>query len=322
MANRKFSLILLSHDLSKKVEFTFSRSKAKALLAGIVASFLLFNGVTGFLASRMVGDSDKAQLEAENQALREQLANFDTQIKSVEQKLSTLAETDNMLRLMADLPVLSDDIRGVGVGGTAEILPPGPVIPEATELASVLDKLDREIELQKTSFREIHSKLEKNAELLESLPTLNPCEAGYYTSGFGVRVDPFTKKATHHDGIDFSAPRGTPVISTAAGTVIYAGRYYNYGQFIVIDHGGGYQTAYGHLHKISVRKGQKISKGMVIGQVGSTGRSTAPHLHYEVRVNGVAVNPLDYVFEEVESFPGFARTEAPAETAASDEVDG
>ncbi|MBK6911950.1 MAG: peptidoglycan DD-metalloendopeptidase family protein [bacterium] len=322
MANRKFSLILLSHDLSKKVEFTFSRAKAKALLAGLVASFLLFNVVTGFLASRMVGDSDKAQLEAENQALREQLATFDNKIKSVEQKLSTLAETDNMLRLMADLPVIAEDVRKVGVGGTVELLPPGPMVPEATELASVLDKLDRELELQKTSFREIHSKLEQNVQLLESLPTLRPCEAGYYTSGFGVRVDPFTKKATHHDGMDISAPRGTPVISTAAGTVIYAGRYYNYGQFIVIDHGGGYQTAYGHLHKISVRKGQKVNKGMVIGQVGSTGRSTAPHLHYEVRVNGVAVNPLDYVFEEIDTFPGFARTDAPAVAEDTEQVDG
>ncbi len=306
MVNRKFSLILLSHDLSKKVEFTFTRAKAKALLAGLVASFLLFNGVTGFLATRFVSDSDKAQLEAENQALKEQLAKFDTKIESVEEKLSTLAETDNMLRLMADLPLLSADVRQVGVGGAAEILPPGPMLPEAQELGQILNKLDRELELQKTSFREIHSKLEQNAKLLEHLPTLRPCDSGYFSSGFGVRHDPFTKKATHHDGLDISAPRGTPVMSTAAGTVIYAGRYYNYGQFIVVDHGGGYQTAYGHLHKVMVRKGQKVAKGVVIGQVGSTGRSTAPHLHYEVRVNGVAVNPMDYVFESTESFPGFA----------------
>ncbi|MBK6765469.1 MAG: M23 family metallopeptidase [bacterium] len=306
MANRKFSLILLSHDLSKKVEFTFTRAKAKALLAGLVASFLLFNGVTGFLASRIAADSGKAQLEAENSALREQLAKFDTKIKSVEQKLSTLAETDNMLRLMADLPLLPADVRKVGVGGTAELLPPGPMVPEAQELTGILDRLDRELELQKTSFREIHSKLESNAALLEHLPTLRPCDTGYFSSGFGVRVDPFTRKATHHDGLDISAPRGTPVMSAAAGTVVYAGRYYNYGQFIVVDHGGGYQTAYGHLHKISVRKGQKVTKGTVIGQVGSTGRSTAPHLHYEVRVNGVAVNPMDYVFDDKDSFPNMA----------------
>ena len=267
---------------------------------------MLFNGVTGFLATRVVSDADKAKLEAENQALRDQLAKFDTKIESVEQKLSTLAETDNMLRLMADLPLLSEDVREVGVGGTAEILPPGPIVPEAQEIGEVLNKLDRELELQKTSFREIHSKLEQNAKLLEHLPTLRPCETGYFSSGFGVRRDPFTKKPTHHDGLDISAPRGTPVMSTAAGTVVYAGRYYNYGQFIVVDHGGGYQTAYGHLHKIMVRKGQKVTKGMVIGQVGSTGRSTAPHVHYEVRVNGVAVNPMDYVFENTDTFPGFA----------------
>lgn len=308
MANRKFSLILLSHDLSKKVEFTFTRARAKALLAGLVASFLLFNGVTGFLASRIANETGREQLEAENRALREQLAKFDTKIRSVEQRLSTLAETDNMLRLMADLPLLPQDVRNVGVGGTVEILPPGPLVPEAQEINEILNKLDRELDLQRTSFREIHSKLEQNQALLEHLPTLRPCDTGYFSSGFGVRQDPFTKKTTHHDGLDISAPRGTPVKSSAAGTVIYAGRYYNYGQFIVVDHGGGIQTAYGHLHKILVRKGQKVTKGMVIGQVGSTGRSTAPHLHYEVRVNGVAVNPMDYVFEETETFPGFAST--------------
>ncbi|MCB9357649.1 MAG: peptidoglycan DD-metalloendopeptidase family protein [Calditrichaeota bacterium] len=309
MANRKFSLILLSHDLSKKVEFSFTRGRAKALLAGLVASFLLFNGVTGFLASRIAADSGREQLEAENRALREQLAQFDSHIQTVEKRLSTLAETDNMLRLMADLPVLSEDVRQVGVGGTAEILPLGPMVPEAQEINEILGKLDRELDLQKTSFREIQAKLEQNKALLEHLPTLRPCDTGYFSSGFGTRKDPFTKKATHHDGLDISAPRGTPVKTTAAGTVVYAGRYYNYGQFIVVDHGGGYQTAYGHLHKVLVRKGQKVTKGTVIGQVGSTGRSTAPHLHYEVRVNGVAVNPMDYVFEETESFPGFAATE-------------
>lgn len=183
MANRKFSLILLSHDLSKKVEFTFTRARAKALLAGLVASFLLFNGVTGFLASRIAKETGREQLEAENRALREQLAKFDTKIKSVEQRLSTLAETDNMLRLMADLPLLPQDVRNVGVGGTVEILPPGPLVPEAQEINEILNKLDRELDLQRTSFREIHSKLEQNQALLEHLPTLRPCDTGYFSSG-------------------------------------------------------------------------------------------------------------------------------------------
>ncbi|MCC6475796.1 peptidoglycan DD-metalloendopeptidase family protein [bacterium] len=307
MANKKFSIILLSHDLTKKVEFTFSRKGIKALLAGIVASFLLFNGITGFLASRFASDSKSTELLAENQALREQLETFDSKLKNVEQRMSSLAETDNMLRLMADLPALSSDIRKVGVGGAEEILPQGPLLPEAQELAEVLNKLDREVELQKVSFREIYSKLEQNEEMLEHLPTLRPCDTGYFSSGFGYRTDPFTKKATRHEGLDISAPRGTSVMASAAGTVIYASRYYNYGQFIVVDHGGGIQTAYGHLHKMNVTKGQKVEKGQTIGQVGSTGRSTAPHLHYEVRVNGVAVNPMDYVFEETETFPDVAQ---------------
>jgi murein DD-endopeptidase MepM/ murein hydrolase activator NlpD len=138
------------------------------------------------------------------------------------------------------------------------------------------------------------------------MPTLRPVDTGYMSSFFGMRRDPFTKKRTRHYGLDFSAPRGTSVKATAGGKVVYAGYYYTYGRYIVIDHGQGYETAYGHLHKINVKKGQRIAKGDLIGQVGSSGRSTAPHLHYEVRVNGHAVNPIDYVFDEVERFPTLA----------------
>jgi murein DD-endopeptidase MepM/ murein hydrolase activator NlpD len=102
-----------------------------------------------------------------------------------------------------------------------------------------------------------------------------------------------------HQGVDISEPYGTPVMAAAAGKVVYAGHYYNYGKFIVIDHGSGYQTAYGHLSKIDVKEGMAITKGQLIGQVGQTGRATAPHLHYEVRQDGQPVDPTDYFFDDV-----------------------
>ena len=151
--------------------------------------------------------------------------------------------------------------------------------------------------------------------MLEHTPTLRPVDGGYISSGFGVRWDPFTKRVESHAGVDIPQERGTEIMATAGGQVIYAGFYSSYGQFVVIDHGFGYQTAYGHMSKIEVREGQYVSKGQDIGQVGSTGRSTAPHCHYEVRVNGRPVDPTDYFFEDVAEQPG----RLPASVTDSDE---
>ena len=114
--------------------------------------------------------------------------------------------------------------------------------------------------------------------MLEHTPTLRPIEGGYISSGFGARRDPFIKRVENHAGVDICQERGTPIVATAEGQVIYAGHYYSYGKFVVIDHGFGYQTAYGHMNAIDVRQGQYVSKGQAIGAVGSTGRSTAPHV--------------------------------------------
>ena len=306
MPNRSFKLIYLSHDLTNKKEWSLTRFKVKLAVAAAVCLFVLFNVGVGVVVSNVVTTKANEALTFENQSLREHVGDFETKLYAASERMSSLAESDNMLRLMADLPLIEADVRSVGIGGSITDPILMPTIPEVNEVSWTLDKLNREIELQRASFEEIHEKLSANAELLEHMPTLRPLETGYMSSFFGVRRDPFTKKPTRHQGLDFSAPRGTPIKATAGGRVVYSGRYYNYGKFIVIDHGQGYETAYGHLHKINVKKGQKVFKGDIIGQVGNTGRSTAPHLHYEVRVNGHAVNPINYIFDESERFPTMA----------------
>jgi murein DD-endopeptidase MepM/ murein hydrolase activator NlpD len=164
--------------------------------------------------------------------------------------------------------------------------------------------VERELELQKSSFAEIHSKMTADKERLKHTPTLRPIDGGYVSSGFGVRRDPFTGDVENHSGLDITQERGTPVHAAGDGQVIYAGYYSGYGKFVVIDHGFGYTTAYGHLHAYNVREGQYVTKGQSIAQVGSTGRATGCHLHYEVRVNGVAVEPSDYFFDAVAELPG------------------
>lgn len=306
MPNRKSKLIYLSPDLTRKIEIAFTKSRVRWIIAAGIVLFFLINSTAGYLVSHLLTSQENAALSRENQALREHLEDAEIRLTAVNEKLSVLAETDNMLRLMADLPLMHDDVREVGVGGGLGDPVTVPEVPVVTENVWSLEKVERELELQQASFEEIRQKLTENAELLEHTPSLRPVEGGYISSGFGVRRDPFTKRLAQHYGTDIVMPRGSQVVATAEGQVIYAGRYYNYGKFIVIDHGFDYQTAYGHLHKIHVKKGQYVSKGQQIGSVGSTGRSTGPHVHYEVRVNGRPVDPMDYFFDEVTSFPVLA----------------
>ncbi len=130
-----------------------------------------------------------------------------------------------------------------------------------------------------------------------SIPSSMPLQAAKLTSDYGMRVHPVLKKRKRHNGVDLAAPTGTPVYATADGVVSRANRFSSYGLYISIEHGGKLQTRFAHLSGLNVRKGQEVKKGDLIGFVGSTGRSTGPHLHYEVRMAGRAVNPIPYMVE-------------------------
>ena len=128
-----------------------------------------------------------------------------------------------------------------------------------------------------------------------SIPSIMPLSGEHMTSGFGMRWHPVVGGRRQHKGVDLAAPTGTPIHASADGTVAMAERYSGYGLYVQIEHGGSLETRYGHMSRIAVAEGQFVHKGDVIGYVGSTGRSTGPHLHYEVRVDGVAVNPIPYM---------------------------
>jgi murein DD-endopeptidase MepM/ murein hydrolase activator NlpD len=302
MPHRRFQLIFLSHDLSRKVELTLSHRKVRAALLGLAVCFLATNVVAGLLASFLINSRESDSLAQENRRLKDHISQLETRMAGVTQQVSLLEQTDKLLRMMADLPPIDEDVRNVGIGG-APTAPVDANLPELTYGLWTVDKLEREVQLQQTSFQEINTKLTANREMLDHTPTLRPIEGGYISSGFGARRDPFIKRVENHAGVDICQERGTPIVATAEGQVIYAGHYYSYGKFVVIDHGFGYQTAYGHMNSIDVRQGQYVSKGQEIGTVGSTGRSTAPHCHYEVRVNGQPVDPTDYFFEDVATLP-------------------
>ena len=159
------------------------------------------------------------------------------------------------------------------------------------------DLLIQEIRLRRESLALLIRDVERQKEKVERIPAGWPLvrRAGKFSSGFGYRLDPFTRRLDKHEGLDISAPYGTPVVATARGTVRFAAYKDAYGNMVVVDHGDGIQTAYAHLSAILVKPGDTVSRGQVIGKVGSTGRSTGNHLHYEVRLNNSPVNPVRYI---------------------------
>ena len=165
---------------------------------------------------------------------------------------------------------------------------------------SRVDQIAKQITIQSASLDEIASLAKEKEKLLVSIPAIQPVrneDLKRMASGYGMRTDPFTKARKMHKGMDFSAPRGTPVFATGDGKVVRAdSRSSGYGKHIRIEHGFGYTTLFGHLHKYNVKRGQKVKRGDIIGFVGSTGRSQGPHLHYEVIKDGRRINPINFYY--------------------------
>ena len=185
-------------------------------------------------------------------------------------------------------------------GGEGRMIADGDAKPPASEdpdLLKSLDTLDKKVKAQEQEARALKSYFEDQQALLASAPSIWPVR-GWVTSDFSVRLDPYTGERLMHEGIDVASAMGTPVRAPADGTVVFAGLEGGYGHVLVLDHGYGLKTRYGHLLRIDVKVGEKVKRGEYIAAVGNTGRSTGPHLHYEVRVNGVADNPRKFILEE------------------------
>ena len=243
-------------------------------------------------------------------ALTRELANMELQYDLLDRKmdqagtvLEELADRDNNLyRVYFEANPIPEEQRKAGFGGVnryrhLEGFDNSELIIGSSER---LDILTKQIVVQSRSLDEITLLAEEKEKLLEAIPAIQPVNNEDLTrmaSGFGYRKDPFTKARKFHWGMDFTAPRGTPVYATGDGVVKRAdGRAAGYGRHIRIDHGFGYQTLYAHLYKYNVRRGQKVKRGDLIGFVGSSGRSEAPHLHYEVFKDGERINPINFYY--------------------------
>ncbi len=223
-------------------------------------------------------------------------------LENLDDKVLIIEEKDKAVRNYAGMPEIDLDIRKLGTGGygiKSNILSDNiaPMInEELIALQLDIEKISRNVNLEIESYESIYDKVKKDINRISKIPSIRPVKGGYLNSSFGYRKDPIDNVMRFHQGQDITVKSGTPIYSPADGIVkraYYAG---GFGNHIKLDHGNGYTTLFAHLSKIKVKHGQQVSRGEVIGLTGNTGRSTAPHLHYEIHHYGESKNPLDYFF--------------------------
>ena len=298
MASDKLTLIVMHSPRQAPRSISISKrliSIAAVVLMGFLG-FAVFSGVRTFAHS--VRTAQLHRLEDENRLLKEEIARLSGKISEFEGEMAEHVQLEERLRIAADLEPMDEDVWGVGVGGPELAVGTKMVGPMGNALSGLnedVDRLLRQLKLQSHSYNEILKHIKNKSEELARIPSIRPVDLGYVSSYFGKRRDPFTGRISRHEGLDFSARRGSKIYATADGTVTHAKYDRGYGYTIEIDHGNGITTKYAHNDKLLVRNGQKVSRGDVIAYLGNSGRSTAPHLHYGVRVNGIPKNPLNYI---------------------------
>lgn len=281
MAGKYHTIIFVPHARAKFRKFRVSSPTLWAV--GGVSALVLVAAVvfttTFFLSVRK--DRQYEQTVRENEHLRISAEKMTARFSALSRRLDSFEEQTRKLAILAGTPNLADAGRG-GAGGALPADPGG------------LDLIDRSNEIS-TRLAALDKKIAQQNLLLANTPSIEPVQ-GLITSGFGERSDPFTDEPAVHTGIDIASQRDHPVVATADGVVVRAGWENGYGRCVEISHGMGIRTLYGHLDEIRVTEGERVVRGQVIGLLGSSGRSTGPHVHYEVRLDNRPVNPLQFIF--------------------------
>jgi len=307
MRDKRIKLIYFSLGGSEVKYIELGWSKVFALATVVILIIALIIGSSIGLFTDYYQNFRIKSLNRINSTLRGQLKDMRQNVMVFQDKMAQLEVQDNEERVIAGLGKIDKDIREVGVGGTAMAfteetsLLPRDTQEEILDTRSIIGQLERRIQLLIDSKGEIDKKLKDNQVKLKHTPSIRPVRGGKVTDSFGWRLDPFIERIKMHYGIDIAAQEGTPIYSSAAGVVEFVKTDFRpnkgYGMEIVIDHGNGVKTRYAHLSQINVKVGQKINRWDILGRVGESGRATGPHLHYEVLVDGTAVDPLQYILE-------------------------
>lgn len=298
-----FTFIIIPPKTSRMLQVRLPLS----VFYGVLVLVLLVLGVGsyGIVRSARLHGELNAFDDLKSRYLRQKVTvrKIANEVDGFRQEISRLRELDYKLRIITDLEVERPSPSLYGVGGSVDT--PDDILATTrelkdTELLAILDrdlsKLKEMASYQEESFNNLKAFLSDQRDLISRAPYRWPIK-GFISSSFGPRLDPFTGLQRHHEGIDIVARKGTVVHAPADGIVTFSGVDPSFGNMLVVDHGYGIITRYGHNDSHLVREGQRVTRGMPISTVGSSGRSTGPHLHYEIRINDVAVSPRNYIIE-------------------------
>ena len=242
------------------------------------------------------------QQQAQIEGQRKQIQAFAQDVNSLKSKLTALNEFEQKIRIMANLEHKADQASLIAVGGSMpdDMDTKIPLQQDhdrlMREMHDQIGQVEQVAAAQSSNFESLLKSLESKRNLLAATPSLRPVH-GWVSSDFGYRISPFTGRREFHRGLDIATREGAPIIAPADGVITYAGKKWLMGNMIAIDHGYGLQTRYGHISKLLKKQGDHVKRGEVIAFVGNTGRSTGPHLHYVVRLNGVPVDPMKYILD-------------------------
>lgn len=271
-----------------------------------LATGSVFAAITIILAYKFLDSPKEKQLIREIDQLRLQYDLMNSKMTQVAEVLKDLQDRDNNIyRVIFEAEPIPDDIRQAGFGGVDKYkkLEGYENSDIVVETWKKVDKLVKQLYIQSKSFDEVIRLAKSKEQMLQSIPAIMPIDnrkLRHQPGGFGWRTHPIYKTQEFHPGMDFAVPEGTPIYSTGDGVVERADNMaQGYGNHVVINHSFGYQTLYAHMSKIAAKVGQKVLRGQLIGYVGSTGLSTAPHVHYEVFKNGERVNPINFYYNDL-----------------------
>lgn len=307
MPTKKAKYFYNAHTLKyEKIVITWRQRMLRwmgqsAAVITLTAGVLLFVYFTDFFDSPKEKQLKReiSQLKLEYEMLNDKLGDFEKIIGGLQER------DDNIYRVIFEAEPIPVSVREAGYGGSNKYK--ALEFYQNSDLmistARRLDKMSKQLYIQSKSYDEINKMIKSKADMLASIPAIQPIankDLQRIASGFGYRIHPIYKTTRMHTGMDFTAPVGTDIYCTGDGIVIEAdNNMHGYGRNVVVDHGFGFKTIYAHMTKFNVRKGQKVKRGDVLGTVGSSGLSTAPHLHYEVVRNGTKVDPLNYFYNDL-----------------------
>ncbi len=300
MASKKITIVFLPDRSHKVRQFKMPRSVFIFFCLVLVMGILSLAWMVKDYLRMKSQIPAMASLQKENRFQKGQLASLAQKIDRISRKMIELKEFDHKLKVMVNLETDDEPSNFLGVGGSdPSVLNPDYSVEEAHQklvrlMHRSVENLDTEIALQINEKVELSRFLEEQKSMLACTPSIWPAK-GWVSSRFGYRTSPFTGKKEFHRGLDISARHGTSIVAPADGIVTSAGKDYGYGNVLTLQHGYGLLTRYAHLSEMLVKKGQSVKRGQEIALMGNTGRTTGTHLHYEVQLNGVAVNPINYI---------------------------